>query len=254
MVELRYASRTNSGAVREVNEDSVLARRPVFLVADGMGGHDAGDRASQTAVTAFDEEIPEDDTATVESIAHAYGRARDEVARLAETTRHGSGCTLSGAIMVKRGEEALWLIMNIGDSRVYALEDSTFEQLTVDHTLRDEYIAAGVDPADSRLPTRNVITRALGSAADEIDTWLRPVVDAQRILVCSDGLSGEVSNEQMRAVLMTVADAEAAADELVRLALDAGGSDNISVVIVDVVNGPDAEPDDATADTLDVTR
>lgn len=252
MLELRVAHRTHPGRVRAVNEDSLIARRPVFLVADGMGGHDAGDLASQRAVAAFDAIEPEP-YAEFDAISAAYARARHEVATLAHETARGAGCTLTGVILVDSGES--WLVLNIGDSRTYVLEDSTLTQLTVDHSLRDEYIAGGVSEGDPRLPTRNVITRALGSAADDVDTWLRDVVADQRLLVCSDGLHGEISAEQIRAALMTIADTDQVADELMRLALEAGGSDNVSLIVIDVVSGAgEGRPDDVTADTLDVTR
>lgn len=251
MIELRVAQRTHPGLVRPVNEDSLLARRPVFLVADGMGGHEAGDRASQAAIAAFNG-IPPSGTASFETISAAYASARNAVAEIAMKTERGAGCTLTGVILV---DDSQWLVLNIGDSRTYALEDSMLTQLTVDHSLRDEFIAGGIGADDPRLPARNVITRALGSGADEIDTWLRPVVADQRLLVSSDGLHGDVSAEHIRAVLLTIADTDEAADELMRLALDAGGSDNVSLIVVDVVSGASAaEPEDETADTLDVTR
>ncbi len=254
MPEIRYASRTDAGRVREINEDSLIARQPLFLVADGMGGHEAGDLASQTAIRAFDAHIPAGEYAQIEEIATAYAHARLDVADLADTTERGAGCTLTGAVLVLRGEQPLWLVINIGDSRVYTLEGANLTQVTFDHTLRDEMLAEGVDPHDDRLPDRNMITRALGSPSDTMDTWLVPVVANQRVLICSDGLHGEISDDQIHATLLRIPDTDGAADELLRLALDHGGSDNISLVLIDVLSAPETPSDDATEDTLDVTR
>lgn len=254
MLELSVAHRTHPGLVRQVNEDALIARMPVFLVADGMGGHDAGDVASALAIEAF-ALIPDGSSANIKAAGAAYAQARADVAGLAASRERGAGCTLSGVIVIEHGDAPHWLVLNVGDSRVYSLENATLTQLTIDHTLRDEYLAGGADEDDPRLPGRNVITRALGSVADEVDTWVREVVADQRILVCSDGLHGEVSAEQIRATLLTVARAEEAAQNLVDLALAAGGSDNISVIVIDVIAGAvEASVDDATADTLDVTR
>lgn len=255
MIEVHAAARTHQGKVRYANEDAVLARGPVFLVADGMGGHDAGDRASQAAIAAFADTLGTvDGAATVEQVSHAYATARHAVRGVAEGTVRGAGCTLSGAVLVERDDHLSWLILNIGDSRTYVLDGQHLEQVTRDHTLLAELLEHGADPEDPRLPTRNVITRALGSPADEIDTWIIPAIQSQRLLICSDGLHEEVSDEHIHSVLLRLPDADAAADELLRLALSGRAADNISLVVVDVVRGPEFASDDDTADTLDVTR
>ncbi|WP_336659104.1 PP2C family protein-serine/threonine phosphatase [Leucobacter sp. USHLN153] len=254
--EVRAAARTDVGMLRSVNEDSACAEYPVFLVADGMGGHEAGEEASRAAIEAFVSAITAGEPSTLAEVGAALEAARDAVARVAADRRRGAGCTLTGAVLVEHDGRPHWLVLNIGDSRVYLHRGADLHQITVDHSLRDEMIAGGAhDPAT--LPGRNVITRALGSADTTADSWLLPVEDGARLLICSDGLTTEIDDHQLRAVLTMGGSSEAVAEELVRRANTAGGRDNITVIVVDVVAGGDAwhimPTGSATATEDDVT-
>ena len=246
--ELSYAMRTDPGRKREVNEDSALASPPCFLVADGMGGHEAGDLASQAAIAAFAERFTRWAPADVEEVAEALDEARAAVDAIAESHERGAGCTLSGAVLVDIDGAPHWFILNIGDSRVYLHRGASLQQLTVDHSLREELRADGA-VEDAMLPGRNIITRALGSADSTADSWLIPVETGSRLLICSDGLTSEVGDEDLRATLTMGGDPEAVVQELVRRANDAGGRDNVTVVVVDTLSGGTAWFDDLTGES-----
>lgn len=237
--EVSAAVRTDVGMLRSINEDAALAEFPSFIVADGMGGHEAGDEASRSAIEAFAEHIHPGDPSTVREVGAALEAAREAVARVAADRARGAGCTFTGAVLVEHEGRICWLVLNIGDSRVYLHRGAELHQVTIDHSLRDEMIAGGAnDPAT--LPGRNVITRALGSADTTADSWLLPFEDGARLLICSDGLTTEVDDQQLRAALTMGGPAETVAEELVRRANSAGGRDNITVIVVDVVAGGSA--------------
>ncbi|GAA1589527.1 protein phosphatase 2C domain-containing protein [Leucobacter aridicollis] len=217
-----------------MNEDSVLADTPCFLVADGMGGHEAGDLASQAAIAVFAERIAPGQPATVALAGETLNAARVAVAEVAAGRERGAGCTLTGAILVTHDGELHWLVLNIGDSRVYMHRGSELRQITVDHSLVEEVRRAD---AGAQLPPRNIITRALGSSDSTADSWLLPVETGSRLLICSDGLTSELADEEIRAVLTMGGRADAVAAELVHRANDAGGRDNISVIVLDTVVG-----------------
>ena len=233
-VELDFATLSDVGLKREVNEDSVLAATPCFLVADGMGGHEAGDLASQAALAAFAAGIPVDRPATVPLAGETLNAARIAVAEVAAGRERGAGCTLTGAILVEHEGELHWLVLNIGDSRVYLHRGSELQQITVDHSLYEEVLRGDTG---AQLPPRNIITRALGSSDSTADSWLLPVETGTRLLVCSDGLTNELDDEAIRAVLSMGGRPDAVAAELVERANAAGGRDNISVIVLDTVVG-----------------
>lgn len=252
---LEVAARTDPGRKRAQNEDRLLAADPCFLVADGMGGYEAGDEAARAAIAAFSEEFTAPVPATLERIEVALERARRDVAAIAASRPRGAGCTLTGVVRVEHDGRPMWVVLNIGDSRVYLLRGHTLEQLTRDHSLRSELFEEG-DSAAETTP-RNVITRALGSDDTRHDAWLLPVENGTRLLICSDGLTSEVDDEQLRAVLSAGGRAEAVSDELLRRALDAGGRDNITLVVADVVSGGASAVtpgDDDDDDTIEQTR
>lgn len=257
-MRLTIAARTDRGRRREINEDALFAADPCFVVADGMGGHEKGDAASKAAISAFSEAFTAPGEATVQQIEDALAEARSRVHAVASGTSRGAGCTLSGAIRIEHQGVPHWYVLNIGDSRVYLQRGSSLQQLTVDHSLRSELIAGGDQHGEST--PRNIITRALGSDDDRHDAWLLPIETGSRLLVCSDGLSNEVSDEQIEAVLAVGGRTESVVDELMRRALDAGGRDNITVVVVDVVSGGVQMPsiveaqDDTDGMTLEITR
>lgn len=232
-VELDFAVVTDVGRRRAVNEDSAIASTPLFLVADGMGGHEAGDIASQAAISAFTSHITPGQPSTPIEVSGALEAARAAVAQVAEGRENGAGCTLTGAVLVKNEGELSWLILNVGDSRVYLHRGAELTQITVDHSLRDEI---GLT-ADGVRPSRNVITRALGSADTTADSWLLPVETGARLLICSDGLTTELSDEELRATLTMGGKAESVTEELVTRANEAGGRDNVTVIVVDTLSG-----------------
>ncbi|WP_244304772.1 PP2C family protein-serine/threonine phosphatase [Leucobacter viscericola] len=234
-LELSVAMRTDPGRRRAVNEDSALAEMPCFIVADGMGGHEAGDLASQAAVAAFAQWIRPGERSSVRTVNEALEAARGAVDQVALGRERGAGCTLTGVVLVEHEQELFWLVLNVGDSRVYLHRGAELRQLTVDHSLIEQAITGGVE--SRKLPPRNIITRALGSIDSAADTWLLPVETGARILICSDGLTTELDDEQLRATLTMGGRSEAVAEELVQRANEAGGRDNITVIVVDVLAG-----------------
>jgi PPM family protein phosphatase len=236
---------TDLGKVREGNEDSYLVDPPLLLyaVADGMGGHRGGEVASHLALE------------TVESLARAGTGTLAEYVQQANKTVFersqrdrrvtGMGTTLTAARIV---DDSVHLA-HVGDSRAYLLRAGAFRQLTEDHTLVNRMVKAGeitADEADVH-PHRNVLTRALGTEPDvEVDQTEVPLMDGDRLLLCSDGLFGMVTEEQIQAILETEPDPQHAADRLVRAANRAGGVDNITTLVLDA---HETEPDDVDAPT-----
>lgn len=255
-IALRWAATTHPGMRRSVNEDSVFASFPVFVVADGMGGHASGDVASALAIEAF-RGLKGRTLADVECVETAVEHAFESVHANAIGEPAG-GSTLSGTVLVDVDGVAHWLILNVGDSRTYLYEQGRLEQVTVDHSMVQEMVETGaLRRADARRhPNRNVITRALGAGERQpADVWLRPAERGQRLVVCSDGLTGEVDDHEIAELLGDVSSPAAVAALLLRRALDAGAPDNVTVVVVDVdaVALADEELHDTHARTLDDT-
>lgn len=238
-VEVAWAAATDPGRVRPVNEDSVLAAAPVFVVADGMGGYEAGDRASAAVVGAFAQCLTGAGLATLDVVRATLETANQAVQQVAAGTRRGAGSTVTGVVLVEHLGAPHWLVLNVGDSRVYRHMGGTLEQVTVDHSLAQEMLDAQLlAPEDlATFSDSNVITRALGAADSTADSWLMPVVSGERLLMCSDGLYRELADESIRAALTLSGTPRSAADTLVTLANQAGGRDNITVLVVDVRSG-----------------
>ena len=230
--------RTDVGLKRKANEDSYLSGYPVFVVADGMGGHDAGDRASQAVVAELAALVGQPNVGP-EELADVLDRAQSAVGLIADETERGAGSTLTGVIVTTQGDVAHWLVFNVGDSRVYRLRDGELVQLTVDHSVMQQLLDDGtLDPSEiESYPGKNVITRAMGADDSDADYWLHPIVQNERLLLCSDGLSGEVPDDLIRTTLLTTPGAQPAADRLVALALANGGKDNVTVIVLDVLAG-----------------
>ena len=230
--------RTDVGHKRKANEDSYLSGYPVFVVADGMGGHDAGDRASQAVVHQMSALVGLGHVGP-EELAEVLDRAQAAVGLIADETERGAGSTLTGVIVTNQGGIPHWLVFNVGDSRVYRLRDGELTQLTVDHSVMQQLLDAGeLDPSEiETYPGKNVITRAMGADDSDADYWLHPIVQNERLILCSDGLSGEVTDEVIRTTLLTTPGAQEAADALVALALENGGRDNVTVIVLDVLAG-----------------
>ena len=237
-IVLAVASLTDPGLKREVNEDSLFAESPVFLVADGMGGYEAGDLASAAVVAAF-RGLAGDGFADLTDIRAALVAASAGVAEVASATSRGAGSTVTGAVIVEHEGVPHWLVFNVGDSRVYRHFGSELEQLTVDHSLGQELVDKGELRREdmSAFADRNVITRAIGAADSTADSWLVPVVNGERLLICSDGLHSELPDEGIRATLTMSGKPESAVATLVQRAKAAGGRDNISVIVIDVISG-----------------
>lgn len=229
---------THPGLRRALNEDAHLASAPVFVVADGMGGHEAGERASAAVIAEFSGSLGRA-SLQLDDVRLALSRARSAVEELSNSGDVRAGTTLSGVVIATVDGMGYWLAVNIGDSRTYRLADGELEQISVDHSVVQELIDAGELSAEDAMTDRrrNIITRAIGAgSAGDADYWLFPAELGDRILVCSDGLTSEVSDARIRDVLARIVDPQDAADVLVQDAVDAGGRDNITVVIVDAIS------------------
>ena len=241
--EPRASVRSDLGRVREVNEDSALARYPLYLVADGMGGHSRGDVASRTTIELLDAAIAPGAPTTVTELVDAVEAANTAVHALG--VEAVSGTTLTGmAVAVSADGERHWTIVNVGDSRVYSWSGRTLTQLTVDHSVVQELIDAGaLTPLDAdRHPDRNIITRAIGAFDTvAVDVWLLPYVPGQVFLICSDGLTKELPLERLEHLFAayTGSDGVSLADTLVEAAVAAGGHDNVSAIVVETGGGED---------------
>ncbi|MFJ6536623.1 PP2C family protein-serine/threonine phosphatase [Paenarthrobacter sp. NPDC091711] len=236
---LSYGYGTDRGLRRELNEDSFIASDPVFAVADGMGGHEAGEIASGMCVRALGS-APELSTgvrtATAADLQSCLLKAD---AAIRDATGARAGTTLSGVVVVEQMGLPYWLVMNIGDSRTYRLSQGEFTQVSVDHSEVQELVDSGDITAEQATvhPRRHVVTRALGTGDEtEADFWLLPIQEGDRIMVCSDGLNGELGDDHMFRVLSTVAHPQDAVDALIQAALRSGGRDNVTVIVVDAKN------------------
>lgn len=247
MPPLSFSMRTDRGVRRAVNEDAALAQLPTFLVADGMGGHEAGDLASQAAIAAFAAHIRPGAPSRLDAVGAALEAARDAVNEVARGRERGAGCTLSGVILIEQEGELCWLVLNIGDSRVYLHREGELVQLTIDHSLRDEMQAEGYS-GEEILPARNIITRALGTASSVADSWILPVEAGARLLICTDGLTTELSDDELCTALTTGGEPDVVTEHLVRHANAAGGRDNITLVVVDTLDEYFVEPVSEAAD------
>ncbi len=234
-IHIRVGQATDRGLRRQINEDSLIARTPVFAVADGMGGHEAGEVASRICVETFESSAlfgasGETDAADVlEVLERANQQIRTQ-------TDERAGTTVSGAVLVTESGAPYWLVFNVGDSRTYRLINGELAQITVDHSEVQELVDMGeITPAAALVhPRRHVVTRALGAGQPlDADFWLLPVTPGERMLICSDGLTNELSDADIRSILGRALDAPAACRDLVDAALRSGGRDNITVIVLD---------------------
>ncbi|MCI8468359.1 MAG: Stp1/IreP family PP2C-type Ser/Thr phosphatase [Eggerthellaceae bacterium] len=228
-----FGSRTDVGCVREHNEDSLVVAPPLYVVCDGMGGHAAGEVASEIAVNVIAERAPRHPDA--EALGQAVEEANLAIIRGARegVGREGMGTTCTAALL----ENERLVIAQVGDSRAYLLHQGRLQQLTRDHSLMADLIEAGqITPAEARVhPQRSVITRALGSDPRTVpDLFEINVETGDRLLLCSDGLSGMVEDDQIEAIMNRTADPQRCAAQLVNEAVANGGYDNVTVVVADV--------------------
>lgn len=241
-ISLAWAALSDTGYRRSVNEDSLLARSPIFAVADGMGGHTAGDFASTAVVTRLAEKVRAD-FVSESSLTDALRDAVADMTRGVGQTDLGTGTTVTGIALTLLDGAPYWLVFNIGDSRVYSFRDGTLEQLTVDHSIVQELLDAGaITPEEAEVhPHSNVITRAVGFNEDPVpDYFLLPIVAGSRLLVCSDGLTKELTEHGIRYFLGEGSSPLDAAQQLMDAALGNGGRDNVTVVVVDVLATPES--------------
>jgi len=237
MKGVMWGAVSDRGKVRPLNEDSMLADPPLFAVADGMGGHAAGDVASHLAIETLSD-LLRADSISVQDVMEAVTTANRTIvdAAASEAGQAGMGSTIAGLAMVSAGGSEHWMVFNVGDSRVYRMADGELSQLTIDHSEVQELVSSGkLTPAEARrYRRRNVVTRSLGSeSANAIDSWVFPPTAGERFMLCSDGLTEEVSVDDIQHVLQGIADPQEAAESLVQRAIGAGGSDNVTVLVVD---------------------
>jgi|CZKT01.1.fsa_nt_gi serine/threonine protein phosphatase PrpC len=246
-IALRYAVRSDVGLLREGNEDSAYAGPHLLAIADGMGGHAAGEVASAVAISALaglDEEIPVSDLLDVLSAAVAAASATLHEMSLQDPSVEGMGTTLTA--MLWSGSTVG--LCHIGDSRAYLLRDGDFYQITHDHTLVQSLVDDGrLSPEQAHThPQRSLVMRALQSSTDaEPDLSVREATAGDRYLLCSDGLSDVVSEQTLQQTLVAVSDREKAVHQLIDLAIRGGGPDNITCIVADVVDTA-GEPDSAS--------
>lgn len=233
VVSSYYGSRTEIGNVREHNEDSLTVLPPLFAVADGMGGHEAGEVASEITINTLNDLAPQ--SADAEALARAVVAANLNVIKAPSqgVGREGMGTTLTAAIL----EKERLVIAQVGDSRAYLLHNGSLQQLTRDHSLMADMTEAGqLTEAEARVhPNRSVITRAIGSDPHmQPDLYELNVETGDRLLLCSDGICGMIEDHEIASIMRQAPSAQSCADQLVEAALAAGGFDNATAVVVDV--------------------
>ena len=267
---MRWGAATDTGRVRVENEDNYLAAERAFVVADGMGGHQAGEVAAALTVDLLRTRLSQPGAALDDVVAAVSDANRDIFQAAAANPEHqGMGTTVTGLVLLGDDEpdatpdhdgtvddaglpapdrEPVWALINVGDSRTYLFRHDRLRRITVDHSYVQELVATGhINDDEARThPRRNIVTRALGVDPEvRVDAWTLPVVRGDRYLVCSDGLVDEVRDDDIAAVLATTEEPQATADALVALANANGGRDNVTVVVLDVLEGADPpEPSD----------
>lgn len=237
---MRFAARTDIGKMREVNEDSFMAEDLLFAVADGMGGHNAGEIASSLALEILKSVFGDPDPGSadmdiLDGLKTAVSEANSAVfaASARKEAYFGMGTTMTAAYF---NNKAVY-IAHVGDSRAYLMKSGELTQLTHDHTLVNEMIIRGeLDEELARVhPLRHVITRALGTFSSvAVDLEKTSVENGDLVLLCSDGLSSKLDAEKIAAIIRKNKEIDKAADELVSEALAAGGEDNITVILIAV--------------------
>ncbi|MEY4401647.1 MAG: hypothetical protein RL072_1512 [Actinomycetota bacterium] len=242
-----WGAATHVGMLRQQNEDAFIAETSVFVVADGMGGHNAGEVASALAVKGM-REAAQNGFSTADSVVTAINAANAEIHRASggPTDQRGMGTTLTVVVPLPAAgaEPQRMVVANVGDSRVYLWRDNDLKQVSSDHSYVQELLTEGyISAAEARVhPRRNIVTRALGIEGNvNADSWVLPMIVGDRYVLCSDGLVDEVEDERIAQLLRETPDPQAAADRLVAAANDNGGRDNVTVIVVDVV-ADDAVP------------
>jgi PPM family protein phosphatase len=237
-VRLAWAGQTDVGRRRKANEDSFIARSPMFAVADGMGGHLSGDLASAAVVTRLDE-VTTGHFLDLEAIDGALDKATADIAIVAGDSELGVGTTVTGAVLTLVDDVPYFGVFNIGDSRVYVFDDNELHQVSVDHSLVQELVDTGRITREqaAKHPDGNIITRAVGfSEQPRPDVFLLPIHSGMRLIICSDGLTGELDDDRIRLHLSAGLSTSETVGALVDAALANGARDNVTVVVVDVLD------------------
>ena len=240
VLRLAWAAATDVGHRRHANEDSYVATSPLFAVADGMGGHAAGDLASAAVVVRLAEALDADFLEPL-TIERALEAATADITSIAGDSELGVGTTVTGAALVLHDGDPYFAVFNIGDSRVYSFDGDEFTQVTTDHSVVQELVESGAltrDEAENH-PDSNIITRAVGfNAQPSPDFWMLSVRTGLRLLVCSDGLTKELSDEHLRLHMAAGLNPLDTAGALIDAALAAGGRDNVTAIVLDVLEAP----------------
>ena len=231
------------GRVRAINQDDFGAGDDLFVLADGMGGHRGGEVASAEAVAGV---LGSFDERTRAGLARAVDRANQAVFGRAagDVDLFGMGTTLCALALARSEGGDVLAVANVGDSRVYRYGDGRLTQVSDDHSLVADLVRAGdlTEEEAARHPQRNILTRALGiESALSVDTWELPIQADDRYLLCSDGLFNEIDDDRIAALLAGHDNPELTAATLVRAAVDAGGHDNVTALVVDIDAAPSAQ-------------
>ncbi len=249
-MQLRGATASHVGNVRDSNQDRVHFGGYTGVVADGMGGHQGGEMAASIAISEFVDVVDPIPPGGLVELVEEANRAVFE--RAADPDLRGMGTTLV-ALTLRPSEEKV-SVVNVGDSRAYFLRGDEFGQLTLDHSLVEDLVRQNRLTRDEALthPQRNILTRALGIASQvEVDRFLMPTQIGDRFLLCSDGLFNEVAEEDIVAILQACPEPNDAADRLVEAAIAAAGRDNVTVAVIDVVtDGAGGDVSSMAAETL----
>lgn len=249
MIGVSVGACTDVGAVRSLNEDRHYVGTFIWVVADGMGGHAAGEVASEIVVTHLreldydhlEQSAIVDTVMAANAAVLAYGREHPQA--------RGLGSTVTGLARVDIGGAEHWAVFNVGDSRVYRDYRGVLSRATLDHSEVEELILLGViTPEEARRhSSRSVVTRSIGTEpAPQVDLWVLPQTPGERFVICSDGLTAELTDEAIGEILVRHTDPELAARGLVDAACAAGGSDNITVVVVAVDDDQSCEVEEIT--------
>ncbi len=236
-VRLAWAGQSDVGRRRKANEDSFIARSPLFAVADGMGGHLSGDLASAAVVRRLDE-VTTGHFLESAAVERALGVATRDIAEIAGDSELGVGTTVTGAFLSLVEGEPQFTVFNIGDSRVYCFEGTELVQVTKDHSLVQELVDSGrlTREQAAKHPDGNIITRAIGFDDGPVpELFTVPARPGVRLLICSDGLTGELDDERIRMNLAAGMSTVETVGALIDATLASGARDNVTVVIVDVL-------------------
>lgn len=246
MTTFVWGAATDTGVVRKGNEDSFLAINGLYAVADGMGGHQAGEVASRAALDAFRDVYESAARPSIAALVTAVENANRAVVEQARGNENlaGMGTTLVGMAAIPTRNGYSLGVVNIGDSRLYLFSNGDLSQITEDHSLVAAMERQGQITAEEAAlhPQRNILTRALGiDTSVLVDSWEITPIMGDRFLLCSDGLFNELADTQIASVLRRIADPSEACRELIRMANQAGGRDNITCVIIDIVDDSSKE-------------